>query len=338
MNASNKVPGPNELPLYLEGDASLTALAKEGADAAQGLATQLSAVRRSHMSCWGITNNNNNDGGGGDGDAAAATASRMVPDDDGHDDDDDDDEDENGEGGGGGGRGGEATAVREHEKCMTWWSSVFGRWHERTQLVDPSLQKKFKVVNQGPWAQVTASLADRERSNRRAFMAESETEDFLGRRLAKILKSSTEGNAGSDGGDDAGVGGEGGGARGGRDEEKEEEAAVAAEVLGRSRRPKEVEPLDLEVIDDRDFYQHLLKEFMDSSGGSGNGYAASSGVPVRRKSRKKAVDRRASKGRKIKYVTHPKMQNFMFPQEYAPPPMEPSELFASLFGGAGSAR
>lgn len=53
---------------------------------------------------------------------------------------------------------------------------------------------------------------------------------------------------------------------------------------------------------------------MDSSGGSGNGYGASSGVPVRRKSRKKAVDRRASKGRKIKYVTHPKMQNFMFPQ------------------------
>lgn len=50
---------------------------------------------------------------------------------------------------------------------------------------------------------------------------------------------------------------------------------------------------------------------MDASGAAGNGYAA---VPVRRKSRKKTVDRRASKGRKIKYVTHPKMQNFMFPQ------------------------
>lgn len=50
---------------------------------------------------------------------------------------------------------------------------------------------------------------------------------------------------------------------------------------------------------------------MDASGAAGNGYAA---VPVRRKSRKKTVDRKASKGRKIKYVTHPKMQNFMFPQ------------------------
>lgn len=50
---------------------------------------------------------------------------------------------------------------------------------------------------------------------------------------------------------------------------------------------------------------------MDASGAAGSGYAA---VPVRRKSRKKNVDRKASKGRKIKYVTHPKMQNFMFPQ------------------------
>lgn len=50
---------------------------------------------------------------------------------------------------------------------------------------------------------------------------------------------------------------------------------------------------------------------MDASGAASSGYAA---VPVRRKSRKKTVDRKASKGRKIKYVTHPKMQNFMFPE------------------------
>lgn len=68
----------------------------------------------------------------------------------------------------------EAVAAREHGSCMGWWSGVLGRWHERTQLVDPSLQKKFRVVNQGPWAQVTASLADRERANRRAFMTEAE--------------------------------------------------------------------------------------------------------------------------------------------------------------------
>lgn len=57
----------------------------------------------------------------------------------------------------------------------------------------------------------------------------------------------------------------------------------------------------------------LEQEFMDSSSAEINGHSAP-GVHTRGKSRKKVVDRRASKGRKIKYVTHPKMQNFMFPQ------------------------
>lgn len=133
--------GPDELPLFLEGDEELTTLAKESAGAAQGLATQLSTVRRSHMACWGIDASSS-------GESAAVAAT---------------DDDEEG-----------AVAAREHGSCMGWWSGVLGRWHERTQLVDPSLQKKFRVVNQGPWAQVTASLADRERTNRRAFMTESE--------------------------------------------------------------------------------------------------------------------------------------------------------------------
>lgn len=84
---------------------------------------------------------------------------------------------------------------------------------------------------------------------------------------------------------------------------------------------------------------------MDTSGGSGNGYGASAGVPVRRKSRKKTVDRRASKGRKIKYVTHPKMQNFMFPQVRSgitppffgtPPPSPPRALPGSILLYAGN--
>lgn len=53
---------------------------------------------------------------------------------------------------------------------------------------------------------------------------------------------------------------------------------------------------------------------MEASSAGGSEKGTSVGVPMRRKSRKKSVDRRASKGRKIKYVTHPKMQNFMFPR------------------------
>ncbi|CAM9142328.1 unnamed protein product [Ectocarpus sp. 12 AP-2014] len=319
MNAANKLPGPNELPLFLEGDEELTALAEESAGAAQGLATQLSAVRRSHMSCWGIANSKSGDSGSGSGDAG--TAAMVTDDDDEHKVGNDNGKDK-GEGpttiSEGKPEGEEAVAAKEHGSCMGWWSGVLGRWHERTQLVDPGLQKKFKVVNQGPWAQITASLADRERVNRRSFMTESETSEFLGRKLAKHLDAAKgDGDAGS---------AAAAAAAGGSDDEGDED------VVGRVRRKDGAEPLDQEVLDDRNLYQHLLKEFMDASGTAGSGYSA---VHVRRKSRKKSVDRKASKGRKIKYVTHPKMQNFMFPQEYETPPMEPSELFASLFDGAG---
>lgn len=169
-------PGPDELPLYLNGDEELTALAEEGSGAAQSLATQLSAVRRSHMACWSIAAANNSSGGNSSDAESGAAAGGAVT-------DNAEEERVEMEVGNNGTRGKqkvgedgdtEAVAASEHGSCMGWWEGVLGRWHEKTQLVDPSLQKKFRVVNQGPWAQVTASLADRERANRRAFMTESE--------------------------------------------------------------------------------------------------------------------------------------------------------------------
>lgn len=176
--------GPNELSLFLEGDEELTALARESACTAEGLANQLSAVRRSQMSCWGVgddkhvgengSNSNGNSTINGDSESDAAAVAMVT------------DDDEEGRKGGNE-SGGEVAAARDHRSCMGWWEGVLGRWHERTQLVDPSLQKKFRVVNQGPWAQITASLADRERANRRAFMTESEVGDWLGA-VCRILR------------------------------------------------------------------------------------------------------------------------------------------------------
>ena len=52
------------------------------------------------------------------------------------------------------------------------------------------------------------------------------------------------------------------------------------------------------------------------------------------------VDRRATKGRKIKYVVHPKLQEFCCPVPRdaagAGAARITDELFASLFGGGGS--
>ena len=48
---------------------------------------------------------------------------------------------------------------------------------------------------------------------------------------------------------------------------------------------------------------------------------------------RKLVDRRASKGRKLRYHIHEKLVNFMAPTELQAPQYA-SNIFANLFGGA----
>jgi protein AATF/BFR2 len=47
--------------------------------------------------------------------------------------------------------------------------------------------------------------------------------------------------------------------------------------------------------------------------------------------KRKTVDRRASKGRKIRYTVHDPLVNFMAPELMVLPPMA-TKLFANLFG------
>jgi protein AATF/BFR2 len=48
-----------------------------------------------------------------------------------------------------------------------------------------------------------------------------------------------------------------------------------------------------------------------------------------------AVDRRASKGRKIRYAVVPKLVNFTFPVSRPEPTISEDVWFKSLFGGGG---
>jgi len=86
-----------------------------------------------------------------------------------------------------------------------------------------------------------------------------------------------------------------------------------------------------EIFDDSDFFQQILKEIVESE--SLEDRASSRALLAQRSKSKlrKQVDRRASKGRKIRYVTHEKLQGFLAPREI----MYPSgidELVAGLFG------
>ncbi|KAJ0668706.1 putative apoptosis-antagonizing transcription factor, AATF leucine zipper-containing [Helianthus annuus] len=87
---------------------------------------------------------------------------------------------------------------------------------------------------------------------------------------------------------------------------------------------------DPELLDDSEFYQQLLREFFESvdAGSSETAFYALKRLQTKKR---KIVDRRASKSRKIRYHVHEKIVNFMAPEPMNIPPMVP-KLFENLFG------
>eukprot|EP01138_Halocafeteria_seosinensis_P006844 gb/GECG01006998.1/.p1 GENE.gb/GECG01006998.1/~~gb/GECG01006998.1/.p1 ORF type:complete len:546 (+),score=123.41 gb/GECG01006998.1/:1-1638(+) len=79
---------------------------------------------------------------------------------------------------------------------------------------------------------------------------------------------------------------------------------------------------DKEVYDDSEFYQMLLKEFLQSKS-TDDAMAAQSSVSgnlvnsKKSQQQKKQVDRKASKGRKIRFAVQPKLVNFVVPEKHS---------------------
>ena len=99
--------------------------------------------------------------------------------------------------------------------------------------------------------------------------------------------------------------------------------------------------------DDSKIYQHMLRDFV-ALGASAGGRSTSAGLAadaaaerLRRAAQKKKgqsakdIDRKASKGRKIRFSANPKLENFTFPVSRPVPTMGEDDWFRSLFGGAG---
>ena len=94
-----------------------------------------------------------------------------------------------------------------------------------------------------------------------------------------------------------------------------------------------------DTFDDSKVYQQLLKDFVATSASSKSG--TSSRMIKSSKNNdsktKKEVDRRASKGRKIRYKEIPKLVNFTFPlSRNNNSNIDKDEWFQSLFGGIGN--
>lgn len=94
-----------------------------------------------------------------------------------------------------------------------------------------------------------------------------------------------------------------------------------------------------EIFDDSEFYHQLLRELIEykSSTDENQSEITRKFIELQkvRNKMKKKVDTRASKGRKIRYVVHNKLVNFMPPKDDSVYTEEArNELFNSLFGMA----
>lgn len=127
----------------------------------------------------------------------------------------------------------------------------------------------------------------------------------------------------------------------------DEQLVAADRLVHRTRVPRSCAPVqaarrvteDAEIYDDADFYQMLLKELVDQR--TADTSAPGNSVPTVRwaaaaakeAKTRKVVDRKASKGRKMRFNVHEKLQNFMAPEDRRHWEAEAVDrLFSTLFG------
>ncbi|KAJ2744614.1 rRNA-processing protein bfr2 [Coemansia sp. BCRC 34301] len=174
------------------------------------------------------------------------------------------------------------------------------KWSNKVQIsASVTATKKFKAVNQGILHQISQALAGKDRLIERTQLKRTEY---------KIIGEVDE--------------------KEGNEESKGLAVAVDAHLKDR----------DVEIFDDTDFYQQLLRELIESRMVDSNDPTSSLGVrwaAVKQQTRakKRTMDNKASKGRKIRYHVIEKLQSFM-------PPIPAgtwhedmvNELFSSLLG------
>ncbi|KAI1410519.1 TRAUB-domain-containing protein [Hypoxylon sp. FL1857] len=108
----------------------------------------------------------------------------------------------------------------------------------------------------------------------------------------------------------------------------DEELDAPERLIKRTRTPRSCAPAqvarkvneDPNIYDDADFYQLLLKELVDqrsgdASGAPGGPTATIRFAAVKEAKAKRHVDTKASKGRKMRFNVHDKLQNFMAPED-----------------------
>ncbi|GLI61940.1 hypothetical protein VaNZ11_004501 [Volvox africanus] len=201
-----------------------------------------------------------------------------------------------------------------HEALAPFRDLSLDSWHRRTVLSSGSgalRNSGLRALNKSISNQVQALMRDPAKFIKRTRLAVA----TCPRVLCEMPRSSAAAAAALDP-----LGSDGNDAPEGRDGTEGPSSTVAAEILEEERDP--------ETYDDGEFYQQLLKEFLDK------GILEGASVMPKGAKKRKLVDRRASKGRKLRYHVQDKLVAFMAPVDFTPPPFA-ANLFSNLFGHSG---
>ncbi|KAJ3307650.1 hypothetical protein HDU76_004469 [Blyttiomyces sp. JEL0837] len=182
-------------------------------------------------------------------------------------------------------------------------------------------QKKFKAINQSVLTQVKSILGDMDRLVKRTQLVREGGSDArrLGSKSYAELKPVPEESQAPLEGHDP-------------------EELDRMQQKRRQAMDSHLSTYDEEVFDDGDFYQQLLKELIESRMDNDDPLLmsikwAELKQMQNRQKKKRQVDTKASKGRKLRYHVHEKIQNFMAPQPRGTwHDSMIDELFNSLFG------
>ena len=174
------------------------------------------------------------------------------------------------------------------------WIPVVNKWHARKSLGTEALSSKLKVFNKSIFDSIQEAVSDERRVVERSRIPFSES-----KRICKSL----------------------------------DQPKLTRLLHGDSEHDQSHESFafDEEVYDDKQFYSLLLRTFLETKASGGESHLAHIRAGSRRK---KDVDRKASKGRKIRYKVHPKLQNFTFPIVGKAPEIDSVGIMRSLFSSS----
>jgi protein AATF/BFR2 len=160
-------------------------------------------------------------------------------------------------------------------------NSTLEKWSNKVQVAAGArLNKKFKAFDQNILSQIESSMSDKSGLIKRTQLQRSDYK-VLGKVNVEV------------------------------DKEQEE--------IDTGKKPdRHLNTYDAEIFDDQDFYQQQLRELIesrmvDTDDPMAIGMRWAARKQTEQKKKKKAVDRKASKGRQLRFNVHEKLQNFMAP-------------------------